>query len=222
MPPKRTRCHTSGAESDGPHDGAAAGGLETLLHSVYEDLRAARAQLLSEQARNQMLEIQALELKQRIDRLQAERASKEVETSRLHVEASRLQSQPPPSSPLSGRAPSDDRNAYVFKLEKAAKSNGGDRFVCESQADFNIYFPQSISRQDAAAPCRFLQLRIERPLEAAQASPPLLLQRRSTLNVSNVKNESVKHELVSDDDDEPIVLDFKAGSAPRGSFKNSA
>jgi hypothetical protein len=223
MPPKRNRGHTLNNEAHELHDGADAGGLEALLQTVYEDLRAARAQLLSEQARNQTLEIEVLELKERINRLQAESVSKEAENSRLLVGVSRMQSQHPSSSPLSGRAPpTDDLNVYVFKLEKAAKSSGGDRFVCESQADFNIYFPQTISRQHAPAPCRFLQLRIERPLEAALASPPPLLQQQSTINVLSVKHERVKQELVSDDDDEPIFLDFKAGSTPRRSFKKSA
>lgn len=35
---------------------------------------------------------------------------------------------------------------YAFTLEKQAKSGGGDKYQCDSIADFNIYFPQAISR----------------------------------------------------------------------------
>ena len=58
---------------------------------------------------------------------------------------------------------SDEQNLFVFKLEKAAKSSGGDKFVCESQPEFNIYFPQTISRRGSTAPCPVLQLRVEWP-----------------------------------------------------------
>lgn len=40
---------------------------------------------------------------------------------------------------------------YVFTLEKKARKNGGDKYVCESDSDFNIYFPQSISRVNGVA-----------------------------------------------------------------------
>lgn len=34
----------------------------------------------------------------------------------------------------------------TFTLEKKAKSSGGDKYVCSTQPEFNIYVPQSISR----------------------------------------------------------------------------
>lgn len=41
---------------------------------------------------------------------------------------------------------SPTQTVLIFKLEKKAKSAGGDKYVCESQPEFNIYVPQSISR----------------------------------------------------------------------------
>jgi hypothetical protein len=37
---------------------------------------------------------------------------------------------------------------YTFVIEKKAKTAGGDRYVCETKSDFNIYFPQTISRKN--------------------------------------------------------------------------
>jgi hypothetical protein len=36
----------------------------------------------------------------------------------------------------------------TFTLEKKAKSAGGDKYVCTSQPEFNIYVPQTISRSN--------------------------------------------------------------------------
>lgn len=37
---------------------------------------------------------------------------------------------------------------HVFKLVQKAKSSGGDKYVSETNENFNIYFPQDISRTD--------------------------------------------------------------------------
>ena len=37
---------------------------------------------------------------------------------------------------------------FVFMLEKKAKSAGGDKYVCETLPEFNMYIPQTISRKD--------------------------------------------------------------------------
>jgi len=34
---------------------------------------------------------------------------------------------------------------YTFKLEKAAKKSGGDKYIC---GEWVVYFPQSVSRID--------------------------------------------------------------------------
>lgn len=214
MPPKRIRDPIPDAEShELPARGSDAGRLDTLLQTVYNDLRAAREHIASEQERCQTLQIQLLEFKAQANRLQAESAPKEAEIARLQAEVARLQSRAPPPSPLSNR-PSlpQDRNTFVFKLEKAAKSRGGDKFVCESQPEFQIYFPQTISRQGAAAPCQFLQMRVERPTEASPVSPSVSVQQQNAQNVLNIKNEGVKQEPVSDDDDMPLVLNVSPGS----------
>jgi hypothetical protein len=43
---------------------------------------------------------------------------------------------------------SPSQNTFVFNLEKKAKSSGGDKYVCETQPEFNIYVPQTISREN--------------------------------------------------------------------------
>jgi regulator of replication initiation timing len=211
MPPKRTRDNHSAVEShEPPAQAPDEGSLPTLLHTVYHDLRAAQSQLLAEQQRNQALQTHAQELSQLANQLQAEIASKVAENARLQIEAGRLQRQPQTPPPLPRPAlDSDDRNVYVFKLEKAAKSSGGDKFVCDSLPEFNIYFPQAISRRNAAAPCPVLQLRVERPVQPAP-SPSSLKGEHRMPSASGIKNEAVKHELLSDDD-EPIVLGFNPG-----------
>jgi hypothetical protein len=35
---------------------------------------------------------------------------------------------------------------YEFTLEKKAKSAGGDKYQCDTIPEFNIYFPQVVSR----------------------------------------------------------------------------
>ncbi len=223
MPPKRVRDTTLDAESPkSPARGSDAGGLDTLLQTVYNDLRAAREQIASEQERSQTWQIQLLELKAQANRLQAESVTKEAEIARLQAEVARLQSRAPPPSPLSNRAsPPEDRNVYVFKLEKAAKSRGGDKFVCESQPEFQIYFPQTISRQRAAVPCRCLRMWVEQPTAASAASPSVLLQQQNAPMVLNIKYEGVKQEPVSDDDDMPLVLNLTPGSmTPFGSTRS--
>ena len=37
---------------------------------------------------------------------------------------------------------------YIFNLTQVAKSKGGDKYVCDTIPDFNIYIPQTISRND--------------------------------------------------------------------------
>jgi len=211
MPPKRTRDNHSAVDShEPPAQAPDEGALPTLLETVYHDLSEARSQLLSEQERNHALQMQAQELGQLANRLQADIASKVAENARLQIEVARLQRQPQTPPPLPRPPPdSDDRNVYVFKLEKAAKSSGGDKFVCESQPEFNIYFPQTISRRDAQAPFPVLQLRVERPVQPAP-SPSSLKGEHSMPSASGIKNEAVKQELLSDDD-EPIVLGFHPG-----------
>jgi len=37
---------------------------------------------------------------------------------------------------------------YIFKLKKAAKKSGGDRYTCiRPTMDWDVYFPQAISRK---------------------------------------------------------------------------
>ena len=43
---------------------------------------------------------------------------------------------------------SSSQTVLVFNLEKKAKSSGGDKYVCETQPEFNIYVPQNISRDN--------------------------------------------------------------------------
>jgi hypothetical protein len=221
MPTKRTRHLASDADSAGtPVTPPSAGGLEALLRTVYDDLRAANAELLSERARNQALEHQVGELRERAEQSQVGNSSKEIGNARLPNEVSRLLSQPataprpPRQTPDQDDPPrqtpdQDDRDVYVFKLEKAAKSNGGDKFVCERQPEFNIYFPQNISRQDAAAPCQFIQVRIERRLQPAPAPPPS----SSALNQLNANRHSIKLELVDDNESTRMPMEFKAGAS---------
>ncbi len=37
---------------------------------------------------------------------------------------------------------------YTFEIEKVARSTGGDKYICHDIKNFNIYFPQVISRKD--------------------------------------------------------------------------
>lgn len=37
---------------------------------------------------------------------------------------------------------------FTFKLLQAAKKTGGDKYVCETDDTFVVYFPQSVSRKD--------------------------------------------------------------------------
>ncbi len=51
---------------------------------------------------------------------------------------------------------------FTFKLEKKAKSAGGDKYVCETQNEFNIYVPQTISRMSRKGiPSETLQIIIK-------------------------------------------------------------
>ncbi len=205
MPPKRTSRHAMDLDSQElPARGTDPGGLNVLLQTVYSDLRTAHVQLSIEQARIQSLENQIRNLDEQANQLKAAIASKDTENALLRAEVSRLSSQP---SPLSRQPSLPDirKSRYIFHLEKRAKSSGGDKFVCESQPDFNIYFPQTISRQDAAAPCQSLNLLIERPMIPASHSPSVLIQPHNILNMVNVKSESFKQEPLSDDDDKPLV-----------------
>ena len=47
-----------------------------------------------------------------------------------------------------------------FTLEKIAKSSGGDKYICESIPDFNMYIPQKISRPDKKNVCENLTITI--------------------------------------------------------------
>jgi hypothetical protein len=51
----------------------------------------------------------------------------------------------------------------TFTLEKKAKSAGGDKYVCTTQSEFNIYFPQTISRKGSSTPYESLQVIINAP-----------------------------------------------------------
>jgi len=48
-----------------------------------------------------------------------------------------------------------------FVIDKIAKTSGGDKYVCESNSDFNIYIPQKISRPDKENVCENLTITIE-------------------------------------------------------------
>lgn len=37
-------------------------------------------------------------------------------------------------------------NTLTFKLDKKAKKSGGDKYICESNENFIIYFPQKYTR----------------------------------------------------------------------------
>jgi hypothetical protein len=220
MPPKRTRelaLNTEPRESP-----SEAQGLDALLQTVYHDLRVAHAQFSNEQARNRVLEIELAQIREQMRQFQADRASKEAENARLQIEVARLQSQLVTPSPLTRTSQPQDSNTYVFKLEKAAKSSGGDKFVCVTQPEFNIYFPQTISRQDRARPSQLLHLRVDLPADPAPTSPSFRhLENSLNEKKLNIRN-GMKEELVSGDDDEPIVLSFIAGGAASRSLKSSA
>lgn len=47
-----------------------------------------------------------------------------------------------------------------FKLVQKAKSSGGDKFVCTTNPEFNIYVPQSISRLASSEPQQVLSITI--------------------------------------------------------------
>jgi len=40
------------------------------------------------------------------------------------------------------------RMDLIFVLTTPAKKSGGDKYTCETNPDFIVYFPQTISRQD--------------------------------------------------------------------------
>lgn len=46
----------------------------------------------------------------------------------------------------------------TFTLDKKAKSSGGDKYICSTQAEFNVYVPQSISRNGEKEPAPVLQI----------------------------------------------------------------
>ena len=48
----------------------------------------------------------------------------------------------------------------LFTLEKKAKSGGGDKYVCETLPEFNMYIPQTISRKENGQPSQTLQVTI--------------------------------------------------------------
>ena len=37
---------------------------------------------------------------------------------------------------------------FVFNIEKKAKNAGGDKFICNDNDKFSIYFPQTVSRNE--------------------------------------------------------------------------
>jgi len=48
----------------------------------------------------------------------------------------------------------------IFSLEKKAKNAGGDKYVCDSQPEFNIYIPQNLSRK-GGTPAAKLEITIK-------------------------------------------------------------
>ena len=52
----------------------------------------------------------------------------------------------------------------TFVLSQKAKSSGGDKYVCESNSDFNIYFPQTISRKGLTQPLPKIVITIPLPI----------------------------------------------------------
>lgn len=40
---------------------------------------------------------------------------------------------------------------FVFRLSQKAKTSGGDKYTCESDPKFVVYFPQSVSRVNGNA-----------------------------------------------------------------------
>jgi hypothetical protein len=48
-----------------------------------------------------------------------------------------------------------------FIIDKIAKTSGGDKYICESNPDFNIYIPQKISRPDKQNVCENLIITID-------------------------------------------------------------
>ena len=219
MPPKRTR--ELALNSEPRESPSEAQGLDALLQTVYNDLRVAHAQFLNEQARNRVLEVELAQIGEQMIHFQADRASKEAENARLQIEIARLQSQLV-TSPLARTSQPQDSSTYVFKLEKAAKSSGGDKFVCVAQPEFNIYFPQTISRQDRARPSQLLHLRVDLPADPAPTSPSFRHPENSLNEKKLNTRNGMKEELVSGDDDEPIVLSFTAGGTASRSLKSSA
>ncbi len=49
----------------------------------------------------------------------------------------------------------------IFTLVKAAKKTGGDKYVCETNEEFVIYFPQSYSRNENKQPKDKITILIE-------------------------------------------------------------
>lgn len=47
---------------------------------------------------------------------------------------------------------------YSFILNKKAKSKGGDKYICSSNNDWNIYFPQEISRNNEGEPKQIIKI----------------------------------------------------------------
>lgn len=45
---------------------------------------------------------------------------------------------------------------FRFTLERAARKSGGDRYSCVEDENWNIYFPQEISRVDGDEPLESL------------------------------------------------------------------
>jgi len=52
---------------------------------------------------------------------------------------------------------------YEFTLEKKAKSAGGDKYQCVEIPEFNIYFPQVISRPVGGKVLEKIKIQINRP-----------------------------------------------------------
>jgi len=51
-------------------------------------------------------------------------------------------------------------NEYDFTLVQAAKSKGGDKYVCDTMPEFNVYVPQTISRKGSNEPIKTLKIKI--------------------------------------------------------------
>jgi hypothetical protein len=62
------------------------------------------------------------------------------------------------------------KRSFDFKLDKAAKKKGGDKYVCMDQEDFVVYFPQEVSRRANGEPLKSLCVEVARVSEDEEES----------------------------------------------------